>query len=236
VPAREGHGWWPYLLPLFAFLGIVEVAARAPAAAQPALLALRVLVPGGLFLFFRQRGAYPELRGYASRLGGAPFDVAVGVAGAALWMAPYLAFPQLRPADRGFDPQQLGPDLAWLALSLRALGYGVVTPFVEELFMRSWLPRYAEVFDGPRDFRDVPIGHFSLRSLIIVVVFFTVSHRFWEWPVALLWILGTQIWLYRRRHLAALVVVHAASNLSIFAAVLIASQLPSGPLDWWFFL
>jgi hypothetical protein len=227
MTAHEGHGWWPYLLPLFLFLGLGELAGRFPEAWQSAFLPLKVLAPGGLFLWFRARGAYPELRGYPARARDVAQDVAVGVAGAALWMAPYLlalgfdpplwnALPGFFRPDPGeaFDPAQWGPGLAWLALGVRALGYAAVTPFVEELFVRSWLARYADVFDRALDFRDVPLGRYSRRSFWVVVVFFTLSHMPWEWPVAILWVVGTQLWFYHRKHPG-----------------------PGGqPLDLWFFL
>ena len=55
------------------------------------------------------------------------------------------------------------------------------------------------------------------------MIFFTLSHQPWEWPVAIAWIVGTQLWFYRRRHLLPLVLVHAVSNLSIFLFVLLAN-------------
>jgi CAAX prenyl protease-like protein len=250
---REGHGWWPYLLPICLFLGLGELAARFPESARPAFLVLKVLAPGGLFVFYLSRGHYPELRGYPLRVRGVAQDAAVGVAGGALWMAPYIAmlwaqpsfwsaWPDwLRPApEHAFDPDQLGASFAWLALSLRCVGYGIVTPFVEELFVRSWLLRYADVFDKRLDFRDVPIARFSWRSFLVVVVFFTGSHVPWEWPVAVLWVVGSQLWFYHRKHLAALVVVHAGSNLSIFFFVLWMTGRLTNPageaIDLWFFL
>lgn len=238
---RRGHGWWPYLAPLFAFLLLGEVAGRLPEAISPWLMPVRVAVPAALLAAFLARGEYPELR--APIPGGAlglAQDALVGVAGAGLWMAPYVWLdhgalpPFLRPdPEAGFDPAMLGAGLAPLALSLRLLGYAVVTPFAEELFVRSWLARWLEVFDSSRDFRDVPIAHRSLRSFVGVVVFFTAGHVVWEWPVAVLWVIGTQLWFYRRRHLGCLVVVHAASNLAIYVAVLLAAR---GGRDWWYFL
>ena len=251
--SRSGHGWWPYLLPLFAFLGLVELSGRFPEAAQPLFLALKVAVPGGLFVLFRARGAYPELRGYPHGRAGALLDFGVGVLGGAVWMAPFVvllwlrsplwdALPGfLRPSpEDAFDPGLMGPDRIALTLGLRALGYAVVTPFVEELFVRSWLMRYAEVFDRPVDFRDVPIARYSRRSFLTVLVFFTASHAPWEWPVAVLWVVGSQLWFYRRRHLGSLVWLHAGSNASIFVAVLLAAgrltDRAGAPLDLWFFL
>jgi hypothetical protein len=30
MASREGHGWWPYLLPIFLFLALGEIAGRFP--------------------------------------------------------------------------------------------------------------------------------------------------------------------------------------------------------------
>jgi len=240
VTPRRGHGWWPYLVPLFAFLLLGEISGRVPEAFGAWFLPARVLVPAALLAHYFSRGCYPELRtrppGGAA---GLALDVLVGLAGAAVWMAPYVwvdhgALPAfMRPDPDGFDPQMLGHGLAPLALSLRLLGYAVVTPFAEELFVRSWLARWLEVFDSGRDFRAVPIAHPSWRSFAGVTAFFTAGHVLWEWPVAVLWVVGTQLWFYRRRHLGSLVVVHAVSNLAIFVTVLLAAR--SGR-DLWYFL
>jgi len=240
VTPRPGHGWWPYLVPLFTFLFLGEISGRVPEPFGAWLLPARVVVPAALLAYFFSRGAYPELRtpppGGAA---GLTLDELVGIVGAAVWMAPYLwldhaALPGfLRPKPDGFDPELLGVGWAPLALSLRLLGYALVTPFAEELFVRSWLARWLEVFDSGRDFREVPIAHASRRSFAGVVVFFTVGHVAWEWPVAVLWVIGTQLWFYRRRHLGSLVAVHAASNLAIFVAVVLAGR--SGR-DLWYFL
>lgn len=239
---RTGHGWWPYLAPIFSFLALVEVGRRAAPALAPAFAVAKVLVPSAILLYHARRSGYPELRGPAWSSGrDFALDVLVGAVGAALWIAPYLWIPAARPGGgAGFDPQQLGASLEWLALSLRLLGYAVVTPFAEELFVRGWLARYADVYDGSGDFRDVPIARYSLRSFATVAIFFTISHQPWEWPVAIAWIVLTQLWFYRRRHLLPLVLVHAVSNLSIFLFVLLANgriaDAGGSPLDLWFFL
>jgi membrane protease YdiL (CAAX protease family) len=106
--------------------------------------------------------------------------------------------------------------------------------------VRSWLVRYVEVFDRRRDFREVPIGRYSGRGLLAVAIYFPISHLPWEAPVALLWGVLTQLWFYRRRALLPLVVVHAASNLSIFLFVVLSngvwSDATGAPVDLWFFL
>jgi CAAX prenyl protease-like protein len=241
VAERKGHGWGAYFLPYVSFLLIVEIARRIPEDMAPYLLPVKVAVPLGLFVAYFLHGHYRELRGHRWNLAGVGQDVLVGVVGAVLWMAPYIFIESLRPSgDAAFDPNQLGPSLAWFVLGLRAVGYGVATPFIEELFVRSWLMRYIEVFDRRVDFRDVPIGRYSLRSFAVVVVWFTFTHVSWEWPVAAAWIVLTQLWFYHRRQLSSMVIVHASSNLSILAFVVAFSgELLDGegrPIDLWFFL
>jgi CAAX prenyl protease-like protein len=244
MPAkREGHGWGAYFWPYLGFLAVVELSGRLPddsAHIAPYLLPIKVAVPLGIFLYYYTRGHYPELRGARFTLGGVTQDVLVGVAGAALWMAPFILSDSLRPEEAGFDPMLMGPSLAWVALSIRAIGYGIATPFVEELFVRSWLVRYIDVVDGRDDFRNVPIARYSFRSFAVIVVWFTFSHVQWEWPVAFAWIVLTQLWFYHRGNLASLVIVHAASNLSILLFVMLFSgAIRDGqgvPIDLWFFV
>lgn len=238
---REGHGWGAYFWPYLSFLLIIEISGRLPEAAAPLIFPLKVAIPLGLLVFYFVRGHYPELRGNRFTFVGVAQDIAVGVAGAALWMAPYLLGDAMRPVDaEGFDPELYGPSLAALALGIRAVGYGVATPFIEELFVRSWLIRYIDVFDRGGDFRSVPIAKYTLRSFAVVVVWFTFSHVPWEWPVAAAWIVVTQFWFYHRGQLASMVIVHAASNLSILIFVVVCDgMLRDGqgvPIDLWFFV
>jgi CAAX prenyl protease-like protein len=240
MPKRTDHGWWPYLVPLFSFLLTLEVVKAFPESWGLTALLLKIAIPLGTFLYFLVGGRYPELRSYPGGLGAGVLDVGIGVAGAALWMAPYLWIESLRPEEGGFDPNQLGAGLAPLVLGLRVVGFGLVTPFVEELFVRSWLVRYVEVFDRNRDFRNIPIARYSWRGLLAVAIYFPISHVPWEAPVAIAWAVGTQLWFYHRGALMPLVVVHATTNLSIFLFVVASGGVfidPSGAaVDLWFFL
>lgn len=247
MAAREGYGWAPYWFPMLAFLLFVEVGNRSATGVQLALLVLKVAVPAGLLLWYARRGLYPELRGYPAGVGGIVGDVAVGLLGAALWVVPFLWLDSLRPVDPGgFDPSLLGESLGLGesgvvgVLALRAIGYAAVTPFVEELFVRSWLIRYIDVFDVRKDFRDVPMARFTWRSFLVVTGYFVFTHADWEWGVMLAWTLLTLAWFYRRGHLAPLVLVHAVTNGSIFAFVVLFDgyflDAEGVPIDLWFFL
>jgi CAAX prenyl protease-like protein len=225
---------------MLSFLIIATFGQSAPEAAKPWLLVLRAALPGGLFLWFALQGRYPELRGYPGTVGDIGLDVAVGLLGAALWVAPFVLFPALRPDAAGFDPQQLGASLVWLTLTLRVIGYALVTPFIEELFVRSWLMRYIDVFDQKRDFRNVPIARFTWRSFLVVTAYFVFSHQQWEWGVMLVWTLLTMAWFYRRKHLAPIVLVHAVTNGAILLFVALSEGRISGadgiPIPFWFLL
>jgi CAAX prenyl protease-like protein len=237
---REGHGWGAYFLPYLAFMLVISIGDKLPSDLRAYLLPLRVIAPLAFLIFYYRRGHYPELRAYPFGLRGFALDFAVGIAGAALWMAPYLWIDSLRPDEPGFDPNLWGASLLPLALLVRAAGYGIVTPFMEELFVRSWLLRFADVCDKRDDFRDVPIGRFTWRSFTVVVIWFTLSHVAWERPVAIPWVVLTMLWFYHRKNLMSLVIAHAGSNLGILAFVILQSgrwlDANGNPISLWFFV
>jgi CAAX prenyl protease-like protein len=238
MAARRDHGWWPYLGPYGLFLILVELASRTPDSIAGWMLVVKAIGPAALLIAFASRGAYPELRGYRPGATGLLADIFMGLAIAALWMAPFVLLPDviarlpemLQPDPReAFDPggyPPLGPDAT---LAVRLLGYAAVTPFVEELFVRSFLIRLVDVLPSGRDFRNVPIATFTLSSFSITVFWFTFSHVPWEWLVALPTGILFNLWLYRRRHIAAVVVAHAVANAAIWIAVVLAG-------DYGFFL
>jgi uncharacterized protein len=227
--AREGHGWWPYVGPYALFLVLVELGSRLPEEAATWLLPLRVAAPAALIVAFAWRGAYPELRGF--RPGRALLlDVAVGLGIVALWVGPFLLFAGL-PRGEPFDPDALGGDRRTMVLALRFAGFALVTPFVEELFVRSFLLRLVDVlWAGRGDFRDVPIGRFAWPSFLVTTAWFTFSHVPWEWIVAAPTGALFTLWLYYRRHLGATIMAHAVTNGALFGLVVF------GPGELWYFL
>lgn len=220
--AQRGHGWWPYIGPYGLFLVLVEVGRRVPESAAGAMLVAKVALPAALLVYFAAKGRYPELRGYrpGARL---LLDLAAGLGIAALWLAPYLIFESLPRGEpgSGFDASVFGEGGESLALAVRLFGFALVTPFVEELFVRSFLLRYVDVFDTGRDFRDVPIARFAWRSFLFTSVWFTLTHVPWEWIVAAPTGVLFNLWLYHRGHIGAPIVAHAVANGAIGAAVLL---------------
>lgn len=228
---RRGHGWWAYLAPYGLFLILVEVGRRVPETVEPWMLPVKVAVPAALLLYFAARGDLSELRGFHPGWR-VCLDVLFGIFIAALWLGPFLLFDGLPrgPEADAFDPNQLGESLRRETLVLRLFGFALITPFVEELFVRSFLIRLVDVIDSGKDFRDVPIARFSWRSFLITCVWFTFTHLSWEWVVAAPTGVLFNLWLYRRRHIGATIVAHAAANASIWLAVVL------GPGDLWIFL
>ncbi|MCG8589728.1 MAG: CPBP family glutamic-type intramembrane protease [Proteobacteria bacterium] len=237
---RSDHGWWPYVLPMAAFLALVEIGRRAPDSAFVLFLALKALVPGALMVYFARRGRYPELAGRGVSLPWLGLDLAFGVALAALWIAPYVLFPSWRPDETGSTGVALGPDSEPWWLALRLLGFAAVTPFFEELFIRSFAMRAADAWSTGKDFRLLPLAQFAWPSFLFTVVLFTVNHQPWEYPVCVAWIVLTHLWFYWRRDLWAVIWVHAATNAAILAAAVWGSSWfddGSGkPLSLWFFV
>lgn len=252
-PRHEGHGWWPYLLPYVGFLLAVEVAGRVtdwevrgalPAGTGLLMLAFKPAVPVALIAMYWRQGAYPELRGALSTLGGmrgVAGDIVVGLVLTALWALPYVWLPGIRPEDTsGFDADQWGEAMRGLALGLRMAGYALVTPLFEELFIRSFVMRYADVYGTAEDFRDRPIAVYTQRSFITTIIVFTIGHVPWEWWVAVPWVALTNLWFYRRRNLVSIMIVHGVTNAALLLLAIFGEGLftdaDGSPLSLWFFV
>jgi CAAX prenyl protease-like protein len=236
-----GHGWWPYLLPYVGFLLTVEVANRMPTSAAGVMLFVKPAVPLILLAWFFARGAYPELRSSRLDLRRTPLDVLFGVALALLWMAPYVLIAAIRPeVEHPFDPALLGVERESLVLGVRLFGYALVTPVFEELFIRSFVMRYADVYAERGDFRLVPLAHYSGVSFVTTVIVFTIGHVPWEWWVAVPWVAATNLWFYWRRDILALIVVHGVTNATILLIAIFGGgrwmDASGAPLSLWFFV
>jgi CAAX prenyl protease-like protein len=240
---RLGHGWWPYVVPYLAFMLLSEVGARLPEAAEPWMLLAKPGVVLGLILWFRARGRYPEWQGAGARIGwaGGLQDVAVGLALTVVWVAPFVWIPALRPEPGGeFDPAMAGAAWVPLILGLRLFGYALVTPLFEELFIRSFVMRVSEVWDSERDFRDEPLARYTLRSLVVTTIIFTLGHVPWEWWVCVPWVVLSSLWFYYRKSLSAIMLVHGVTNAALLALAIwggeLFTDLDGTPLSLWFFV
>jgi CAAX prenyl protease-like protein len=231
--------WLPYFAPMAVFAAAMAAASYAPGY-DFAFLGLRVALPLLLFLYFLSRGCYPELKGFTPGSGGVVADVLFGLLVAGVWVAPYLLWLSLRPdPSEAFNPNVNGAGFRTAILALRFAGFAAVTPFIEELLVRSYLMRMVDVYSSDRDFREIPVGTFAWPSFLVTVAWFTLSHARWEWPVAFLAGVLYNLWLYRRKHIASLVLAHAVTNAALFFLVVWGAASDSAPLvlrDLWFFL
>jgi CAAX prenyl protease-like protein len=239
---HEGHGWWPYVGPYMAFLLMSEVAARLPESSVPVVLFVKPAIVLGLILWFRAQGAYPEWRGLGARIGigGGLLDIAVGLALTALWVAPFLWIPQLRPEPGGaFNPAMAGEEFIGLILVIRLFGYALVTPVFEELFIRSFVMRMADAWEI-QDFRDLPIARYTVRSFVVTTVIFTAGHVPWEWCVCVPWIGFSSLWFYYRKSLSAVMLVHSVTNGTLLALAIWGGDLfqnaDGSAFSFWFFV
>ena len=217
---------WPYVAPYAVLLALAELSRWLPGLEVP-LLAARVALPAALLLLAWRGGAYAELRRSAGAAG--LRDVAFGLGIAALWLGPYLLWPEL-PRGEGFDPERLGPErrAAWLAL--RLFGFVLVSPLVEELFVRSFLHRVVEAWPRWPDFALRRVGRPHAAAFAVTSAWFTLSHVPWEWWVAVPTSVLLTAWLYWRGNLRSVWLAHSVANGAIGALVVL------GPYELWAFL
>src|SRR6185436_12822061 len=108
------------------------------------------------------------------RRGATVLAVLAGVAVALLWMPLAEIVPRFGSRG-GFDAQSA--PLLWAARVLESV---LVIPLAEELFFRSFLPRFA---DAPEGWRARAVGLFTPLSAAVSVAFFAGTHP--EWLAAL---------------------------------------------------
>lgn len=239
---HKGHGWWPYLAPYASFLLMTEFGGRLPAGSAPFLLGIKPAIVLGMIIWFRSRGAYQEWRGIGARIGfgGGLQDIAVGLVLTAVWVAPFLLIPAMRPEPGGeFDPAMAGEEFIAVILVVRLFGYALVTPIFEELFIRSFVMRMADAWEV-EDFRDLPIARYTVRSMVVTVVVFTAGHVPWEYWVCVPWVVFSNLWFYHRKSLSAVILVHATTNGALLALAIWGGELFQNPdgtaFSFWFFV
>ncbi len=153
--------------------------------------------------------------------------VAVGVGVFALWVAPDLLIPGWRHhvafqnvltgSLTSSMPESARRDV--LVVALRLVRAALLVPILEELFWRGWLPRFLDA----KDFRTLPLGHFSRTSFAATAVLFAVEHGpFWE--VGLLAGIAYNLWMQHTRSLGDLIAAHALTNLLLGLFVLVTER------------
>ena len=118
--------------------------------------------------------------------------------------------------------------------------FEVQSTIFEELFIRSFVMRISEVWESDRDFRDVPLAHYTLKSLCVTTVIFTLGHVFWEWWVCVPWVVLSSLWFYRRKSLSSVMLVHGVTNGALLALAIWGGELftneDGSAFSFWFFV
>lgn len=119
----------------------------------------------------------------------------------------------------GFNPLQVPQDAGRNLLILaRLAGAVLVVPLMEELFWRSFLPRY--LIDP--HFKQVAIGRFSLYSFVTTSLLFGLEHH--HYLAGILAGVLFNLLLYRSRSIAQCILSHAVANLALGLYVLRSGQ------------
>lgn len=215
VPGKAGDGvfraagWMPYVATYALFLLLTAVGEALGTQARLWVYPAKLVLCTGLLALYLRRGAFPELSApYDLRR--LPLDVCFGLLVFVVWIAPEsVRFFQI--GSSSYDPTEAGP-LYFLAISVRLCGAVFLVPLFEELFIRSFLPRFLETPPGG-DFRERPVGRFGWRTFLLVAVLFGLSHHRWAVGIAAgLLYNGYLLW---RRSLWPVIIAHAATNLAL---------------------
>jgi CAAX prenyl protease-like protein len=200
-------GWVPYVVPYALFLAVTMLGNEIPGASYLAFPARAAIVAAAVVWFWRA-GCYPEMDFRPSWLG-----IGAGVLGYVFWVYPeeLLSFlPKL--GESTFDPAEV--EEAWRTplLVLRLATAALLVPIFEELFLRSFLPRYLDAIREDRDdFREIPVGRYRLFSFVGVVLVMALTHH--RWLRAGLYSALMLLVLYRDKRMGGVFWAHAITNL-----------------------
>lgn len=198
--------WLPYVLPMALFLGITALEGNWPERYVAIYIAKIVVVAGALVW---AKATWKDIR-WQPRL--IPVSVACGLALFAIWVGIELALKYPHLGERSaFNPFEKVPDdsLRMLFICSRFIGLVLIVPFMEELFWRSFLLRFAT----QTDFKALPIGTFSLVGGAITCALFALAHP--EWLPALIFAAAMAALVWKTKSIFACFVAHATTNLAL---------------------
>jgi CAAX prenyl protease-like protein len=214
-----------YLAPFLVFIALTclgEAVAKIGggyahwALAQPRywVFPLQTFVCAALLWKLRTRIALRPLAGFG-------FATLIGLLALGVWISPQALFGFSLRTD-GFRPDFFGATdwPYWTNLTLRIFRITFIVPFVEELFWRGFLLRFLV----RENFADVPFGTFTWRSFLISSLAFCLEHKWPDWPAAIITGVLFNLVAYRTRSLAACVLTHAVTNLTLALYILRTGQ------------
>lgn len=202
-----------YLAPFFGFLAILAFGNLAAhlfegsafwmvSAPRYWIYPLQTVICTGILAWYWRQFDLRFPRGMA-------WAVGCGVLSLLLWIAPQQWFGFPARVD-GFKPDFFGAS-GWpyaVNIAVRFIRLVIVVPLVEEIFWRGFLLRYLI----RENFTQVPIGAFSWRSFLLVIVGFCLEHAPADWPAAALTGALFNLVAYRTGSLSACVLTHAITN------------------------
>jgi len=179
------------------------------------LYPVRILAAGGLLLYYRRE--YIELiPGELKNLQGVLLALLVGAGVFVAWISLGESLTDAAARlDAGFVPSFFHDGgVRFVMTAARVFGAAVVVPVMEELFWRSFLPRY--LLGG--SMRDAPVGRFTPFTFIATSVLFGLEH-----DMILAGILAGAAYnalAMATRSVALCILAHALTNLALAGYVL----------------
>lgn len=226
--------WWPYLLPMVAFLVLTSAEGYLPTTDDggihptwyPLSYAAKVLIVSALAV--AARAAWVDLRPWPSPTATA-LAVGIGVLVTVGWVGlQRIDYPKFGASGTrmAFDPYVLSPAARVAFLAVRFYGLVLLVPLVEELFWRSFVLRMVVGMEANAEFSDIPVGRVTPLAAVVTSVLFASAHPE-EWLPAVLTGLAWAWLLWRTKSLSACVLSHAVANLGLGIYVL-------STVDWRF--
>jgi len=224
VSSSKKCGMIPYVVPFILYLLLSQVAVSYDGL-YPWLYIITVAVVSGATIYLLIGKHLLQI--HKNVLPG----VAVGIVGIIVWIllsqsnldeVVVSVLPVwLQPGQRlGFNPFQTisEPFFRWIFVLVRSVGLVLLVPVVEELFWRGFLLRWVI----SANWEEQPIGIFTFRSFLWVVLLFTTAHP--EWFAAAVYCILLNLLLYWKKDLWLCVVAHCTSNFSLVVYVLLTGS------------
>ena len=213
------HRHLPYVLPFGLFLAILAISPHLTVLGEWEY-PLRVFVLSAVVFVVSRRVLDFRIH--------SPFlSIGVGIAVFALWIAPEVLWPDYR-SHWLFSNSITGTPSSSLdsvhrdslmVLVFRTIRAAVLVPIIEELFWRAWLMRW---LIRP-DINSVPLGAWTMTSMLISVVLFASEHGPY-WEVGLLAGLFYNLLMVRTKSLGDCILAHGVTNGILSAYVIATGQ------------
>ena len=215
----------PYFSPYFAFLGIKAIADLFPNGLYLGYILAYVAAAALLWIFHQK---YQEMHENKITSLNLFWALMVGVIGITIWILPYHYIANFAKTDGIFG--LLGSrqntiklhhlQKSWLSpfILFRFIGYVLIVPIFEELFIRSFLWRF---IINP-DIEKVAIGDYTAFAFWGTAILFALSHN--EWIVAFLYAVIINLFLIIKKDIKLCMVAHGFSNAILVIYVIISEN------------